>query len=229
MTSNLIFLNPRFHSLPHNSSTPSLFMMRFSHQGQLVLCTFFWCLEIGSLTGTKKFIFSVNLIKCRCLMPITDFFFIHISKFMPLIWPLFFWETEDRLRWQVMHCLARYVTSNGHTQSVQQSKNYSGEEHRGTKAWDFSLYQNLTPTSCQMLQNCCNIRKDLSRLLAVTSRAVALRPSFFVNFAQLQTMKAPLHSHPNGWRVPKLTLENSKGMSPPIHQSAVLDSKLSHI
>lgn len=34
-----------------------------------------------------------------------------------------------------------------------------------------------------------------------------------------------LHSHPNGYRVPKLTLENSKGMSLPICQQAVRDSK----
>lgn len=50
----------------------------------------------------------------------------------------------------------------------------------------------------------------------------------FMRFAGLLSMKAPLHSHPNGCRVPKLTLEKSKGMSPPIHQRAVLDPKHSY-
>lgn len=54
MTSNLTFLKSQFHSLSHNSSTPFLFKMRFSHQGQLALWTFFWLLATGSLAGTRK-------------------------------------------------------------------------------------------------------------------------------------------------------------------------------
>ena len=49
--------------------------------------------------------------------------------------------------------------------------------------------------------------------------------SLLTRFARLLIVKAPIHSHPNGYRVPTLTLESSKGMLPPIHQQAVLDSK----
>ena len=52
--------------------------------------------------------------------------------------------------------------------------------------------------------------------------------SFLMRFARSLIVKAPLHSHPNGYRAPALTLENSKGMLPPIHPQAVLDSKHSY-
>jgi hypothetical protein len=136
---------------------------------------------------------------------------------MPKIGPSilsFLRGTETILRRQVMHCLLQYITSSVHTKNVQRKKNYSRDEHNNTKAWGFSL--DLLPNASELL----HYQKDLSQLLAVTIKAEPLWPSFFVRFAGLLTGKALLYSHPNGCRVPKLTVENSKGMSPPIHQHA---------
>lgn len=101
-------------------------------------------------------------------------------------------------------------------------------ENRGAKScgWGFSL----TKISFQLPAKCFRTTMLLKKtyLAANCDQQSSARGLHFLSFAQLLTMKAPLCSHPNWHGVPKLTLENSQGMSPPIHQHAVLDSTHSY-
>lgn len=59
---------------------------------------------------------------------------------------------------------------------------------------------------------------DLSQRLARTIKAEPLWPLVLVMVAELLTLKAVLHTYPCGYRLPKLVLDNSKPLSPLIHQ-----------
>lgn len=59
---------------------------------------------------------------------------------------------------------------------------------------------------------------DLSQRLARTIKAEPLWPLVLVRVAELVTLKAVLHTYSCGYRLPKLVLDNSKPLSPLIHQ-----------